>query len=263
MTGRTSVASRASLSWGIEERKPNPVLGAGLYRAAVTVFAALLSLIALLAALDWLLHPQVLPVRNVRFEGEFRRVTHAELAQAVRDVVNVNFLLLDLETVKRRVEQLPWVHRADVRRWWPRDVYVQFEEQKIVARWGDSAWANHAGEAVKLPNAGFPPDMPRFDGPDGTTSQVLEQYQQLAPLLGAHGLVPKSVTLTPRRTWELDLSNGIKLVLDSRDTRRKIEQFVRVYSQQLAPQAANIRQVDLRYANGFAVRWRASTNNEG
>jgi cell division protein FtsQ len=227
------------------------------------VFVALLGLIALLATLDWLLHPQALRVRNVRFEGEFRRVTHAELAHAVRDVVNVNFLLLDLEAVKRRVEQLPWVHRADVRRWWPRDVYVQFEEQMIVARWGDGGWVNHAGEAVKLPNAEFPPDMPRLDGPDGTTPQVLDQYQQLSPLLGAHGLVLNSVTLTPRRTWELDLTNGIKLVLDSRDIRRKVEQFASVYSQLLASQAANIRQVDLRYANGFAVRWRASTNNEG
>jgi cell division protein FtsQ len=229
----------------------------------VAVFVALLGLIALLATLDWLLHPQGLRVRNVRFEGEFRRVTHAELARAVRDVVDVNFLLLDLEAVKRKVEALPWVYRADIRRWWPRDVYVQFEEQKIVARWGDRGWVNHAGEAVRLPDAEFPADMPRLDGPEGTSAQVLEQYQQLAPLLGAHGLVPGSVTLTPRRTWELDLTNGIKLVLDGRDIRRKVEQFARVYTQQLASQAANIRQVDLRYANGFAVRWRNGANNEG
>lgn len=260
MRGQASTANRV---WRADGREPGAVSGLGLYRAAVTLFVALLGLIALLATLDWLLHPQGLLVRNVRFEGEFRRVTHAELAHAVRDVVNVNFLMLDLEAVKRRVEQLPWVYRADVRRWWPRDVYVQFEEQKIVARWGEQAWVNHAGETVRLPNAEFPDDMPRLAGPDGTSAQVLEQYQQLAPVLGAHGLVPRSVTLTPRRSWELDLTNGIKLVLDSRDIRRKVEQFARVYGQQLAPQAASIRQVDLRYANGFAVRWRTGTNNEG
>jgi cell division protein FtsQ len=247
----------------IDERKQNPVLGAGLYRAAVAVFLVLLGLIALLATLDRLLHPQSLLVRNVHFEGEFRRVTHAELAGAVRDAVNANFLLLDLQAVKRRVEQLPWVYRADVRRWWPRDVYVQFEEQLIVARWADHGWVNHAGETVQLPNAEFPSDMPRLVGPEGTSAQVLEQYRQLAPLLGAYGLVLKNVTLTPRRTWELDLTNGIRLVLDSRDSRRKIERFTRVYGQQLAAQVTNIRQVDLRYANGFAVRWRTGANNEG
>jgi cell division protein FtsQ len=249
--------------WRADDRKPNPALGAGLYRAAVAVFAGVLVLIVLLTSLDWLMHPRSLTVRNVRFEGEFRHVSHAELTDAVRELVGGNFLLLDLDSIRRRVEQLPWVHRADVRRLWPRDVSVQFEEQKVVARWRDQAWVNHAGEAVRLPNAGFPEDMPELAGPDGTSAQMLEQYQRLAPILGSHGLVLKRLVLTPRRTWEIELTNGIRLVLDRRDTGKKIERFAEVYAQHLAAKAANVQLVDLRYANGFAVRWRSGSTEAG
>jgi cell division protein FtsQ len=249
-----------------------------LYRAAFAALGVLGVVIVLVAGLDWLLRPDNFPVRNVRFEGEFQRVSHSELAVAVRDVVRGNFLLVDLDAVRRRVEALPWVHRVEVRRWWPRDVYVQFEEQRIVARWtevaggsrtrvsdvspraapiGDSTWVNHVGEAVRLPDAEFPPDMPLLAGPAGTSVQVLEEYQRLAAALAAQGLMLKELTLTPRRTWELELTNGIRLVLDRQQPERKVERFARVYARALAAQAERIRRVDLRYENGFAVEWKA------
>lgn len=271
-----------------DTRKPEAGAGVNLYRMAMAVFAGVLVLIVVLAAIDWLLHPHSLAVRNVRFEGEFRHISHAELAAALRESVGGNFLLLDLDAIRRRVEQLPWVYRADVRRLWPRDVSVQFEEQKIVARWretanaayqvtgrtseagrdslpprdhrpdpvSDRAWVNHAGETVRITPAEIPVDMPRLEGPAGTSAHVLEQYQRLAPLLGEHGLVVQRLVLTPRRTWELDLTNGVHLVLDRRDTEHKVDRFARVFARQLAAQVSNIRHVDLRYANGFAVRWR-------
>jgi cell division protein FtsQ len=75
--------------------------------------------------------------------------------------------------------------------------------------------------------------------------------------------VLKRLVLTPRRTWEIELTNGIRLVLDRRDTGKKIERFAEVYAQHLAAKAANVQLVDLRYANGFAVRWRSGSTEAG
>jgi cell division protein FtsQ len=247
-------------------------------RAALAVLLALGLLLGLVAALDWLLRPEHFPVRNVRFEGEFSRVSHADLAAAVGDAVRGNFLLVDLDAVRRRVEALPWVYRADVRRAWPLDVAVRFEEQRIVAVWGDKAWVNEHGEAVQLPQADLPAmgrspgaaeagdgrerrELPRLEGPEGTSALVLESWRRFTPILAATGLTLKRATLTPRRTFELETAEGMVLVLDREAPQHKLERFARARSAALAGRTADIRRVDLRYANGFAVEWRNAGNN--
>ena len=44
------------------------------------------------------------------------------------------------------------------------------------------------------------------------------------------------------------------VVLDRDQPEYKLERFARVYAQALKHQSAKIAQVDLRYANGFAVQ---------
>jgi cell division protein FtsQ len=254
-----------------------------LYRAAAVALATLVALLVLLLALDWMLRGDTVPVRNMRFEGEFRHVTAEELELAVRDAVRGNFLLLDLESIRRRVETLPWVHRAAVRRSWPRDIAVQFTEQQPVARWSEFAtapslsrglrlgtigesWVNHVGEEIHVDGVDLPSDAPNLAGPAGTSAVVLEHYQGFSALLAPAGLGIKRLTMTARRTWEVELSalrattreaDGMLVILDREDAGRKLERFARLYQPVLATQATGIRRVDLRYSNGLAVEWRS------
>jgi cell division protein FtsQ len=134
-------------------------------------------------------------------------------------------------------------------------VYVQFTEQRLVARWGADAWVNDHGQVVRVQADDLPSDAPQLSGPEGTSAQVLEEYRALQPLLETAKLDIRALALSPRRTWRIDLTNGIALVLDRDEPQHKIERFVQVYARTLAPQVASIRQVDLRYTNGFAVQW--------
>jgi cell division protein FtsQ len=226
-----------------------------LFQAALITFTALLVVLAVLFGADWLLRADSFPVRNVRFEGEFHHVTQAELEAAVRGVVHRNFLTVDLDAIKAKVEGIPWVYSASVSRYWPRDVYVRFTEQHPVARWGADAWVNEQGQVIHVQADDLPSDAVQLAGPDGTSAEVLNEYHLLEPVLERAKLDIRTLTLTPRRTWRVDLAAGPTLVLDRDDPQQKIERFVEVYPQTLAPQLARIRQVDLRYTNGFAVQW--------
>jgi len=185
-------------------------------------------------------------------------------------VVHGNFFLLDLDAVKARVESLPWVYKASVRRQWPQDVYVRFTEQQLAAYWSDGAFLNQAGDVVRVKADDLPAEFPRLEGPDGTGAQVLEHYKSLGRILAAAGLKLERIMLTPRRTWRLVVTNGdgqgrtsvaggripgttMTIVLDREQPERKLERFARVYAQLFALLASDIRQVDLRYANGFSV----------
>jgi cell division protein FtsQ len=233
-----------------------------LFDTALWMFTALVALIALILGADWLVRADTFPVRAVRFEGEFRHVTHAELEAAVMDAVRASFLRVDLDAVKAKVEQVPWVQSASVRRGWPRDVYVQFTEQQLLARWNEDAWVNHAMQAVRVTGDELAHDLVQLAGPEGTQWQVYERHQVLNSLLAASGLKLTRLTLTARRTWQLELDNGLVLVLDRDDVERKVERFVRAWPQ-LAREAPAMRQVDLRYSNGFAVHWKARMAGEG
>ena len=149
--------------WRADSTSTAPALS--LYRAAVLALVTLVALLVLLLVLDWLLRSDTLPVHNLRFEGEFRHVTAEELELAIGDTVHGNFLLLDLEAIRRKVESIPWVHRAAVRRSWPRDITVQFTEQRPVARWTES----NATPSALLGSAGVQDArMPRRPGTDGS-----------------------------------------------------------------------------------------------
>lgn len=228
--------------------------GASLYQASLLVFTALLALFAALFALDWLLRTDSFPARHVRFEGEFRHVTSRELELAVRDTVRGNFLMLDLDAVKAKVESLPWVYEASVRRAWPRDISIEFREQRLVARWGADAFVNDVGQVVPVRDADEA-ELAFLEGPDGTSAQVLTLQRELDEVLVPLDLTVKRLALSARRTWQLELSNGLVLVLDRHEPKHKIERFARVYTAALSAHLASIRHVDLRYANGFAVQW--------
>jgi cell division protein FtsQ len=228
--------------------------GMSLHKAAVLLFTLLSVLLVLAFGADWLLRTDHFPVRHVRFEGEFKHVTQKELETAMVEVVRGNFFLLNLEAVKARVESLPWVYQASVRRQWPQDVHVRFTEQQLAARWGDGAFLNQAGDVVRVtlnePTAAYS----RLQGPEGTGPQVLEYYKRLGQILAVVGLKLENITLTPRRVWQLELAEGMVIVLDRDHPELKLERFARVYAQTLRHQAGGISQADLRYANGFAVQ---------
>ncbi len=229
--------------------------GMGLFKAAVLLFLLLFVLLVLAFGADWLLRTDNFPVRHVRFEGQFKHVTEQELEKAVMNVVHGNFFMLDLDAIKARVESLPWVYKASVRRQWPQDVSVQFVEQQLAARWGESAWLNQAGDVVRVSGQDLPTDLPRLTGPDGTSAAVLERYQKFGQMISAAGLKLDRLILTPRRTWQLGLANGMTIVLEHEQPEPKLQRFAHAYAQSFVHLGADIKQVDLRYANGFAVEW--------
>src|SRR4030065_728432 len=101
--------------------------------------------------------------------------------------------------VKARVEALPWVYTASVRRQWPQDVHVRFTEQQLAARWGDGAFLNQAGDVVRVALNDPSAELPRLEGPEGTGPQVLEHYKKLGQILAVGGLQREGIPLATAR----------------------------------------------------------------
>ena len=59
--------------------------------------------------LSTLFDPRVMPLRIVRIEGDFKRLTREALQRAVADVTRGNFFTVDVNAVRDAGEDLPWV----------------------------------------------------------------------------------------------------------------------------------------------------------
>jgi len=228
----------------------------GIIRRIVGWLLLFLMLAGLLLFVDWLFRSKTFPVHEIIFEGEFKNVSRTVLEKAIVGNVSGNYLMTDLNEIKHQVEMVPWVYQVSVRRKWPSGIYISFVEQEIVARWGESDWLNHYGQRVVLDvKPGATESMPYLHGPEGTSATVYETYQQFSRMVKAAGLEINRLVYSDRRNWELRFDNGISVILAKTDPDYFLARFVGIYPHVLAQHATLIKQVDLRYTNGFAVAW--------
>ena len=201
----------------------------------------------LAAAAWWARDPAHLPLRVLEIAGELRHLDRSEIAAAIGEAARGGFFTVDVDAVRSRAEALPWVRSARVRRVWPDRLRVEIEEQQAVARWGERALLNAAGERFMPP--------PRLEGPEALSERVMRRYVAMRRALAGIGRSVRSLTLTERRAWRLELDNGVLLNLGREDTERRMQRFVRVYPGLVAAAGTEMQTVDMRYSNGFAVRW--------
>lgn len=197
---------------------------------------------------------QILPVRTLRVHGETDHLDRQALRRIVTPYVGVGFMALDVARIRRAVENLPWVYRAAVRRVWPDVLDISIEEQQPLARWAGGGLVNRHGERFEPPAAGARRSLPLFAGPEGSVRILAESYGEMQRALAPLGLKIVELGLDQRRAWHLRASNGMTLLLGRDNYFGRLLRFVRVYSRVFAGKANRIKQVDLRYTNGFAVR---------
>ena len=195
--------------------------------------------------------PETLPLRSVQLKGEFIHVTENDLQDVIASSELAGFFSSDLEGLTNRLRDMPWVELVAVRRVWPDALHITVIEQQAVAYWNDNALLNSAGYTFKPVKESFPHGLPQFNGPKGTEMQMLERYFSMREILQTQASDIDVLT----RTWQLTLDNGISLALGRDDGQQRLQRFTRSYARLLNEKQEKITTVDLRYTNGFAVRW--------
>jgi cell division protein FtsQ len=191
------------------------------------------------------------PLREVRITAEPTFVRRAEIEAVVRRELSGNFFTLDLARARRGFESIAWVRKADVRRQWPDRLDVTLEEHVPLARWGTLGLVNVQGEVFV---AHYEGKLPVFNGPEGAAKEMAIQYAYFKRSLEPIAREPVVVNVSARRAWSVRLDDGLALELGRTDIEGRLARFVHNYAQAVTLLGRRIDHVDLRYANGFAVR---------
>jgi cell division protein FtsQ len=226
---------------------PRRASRAVLLVAVLTVVGSLASL-----ALERWAASDPFPLRAVRFDGDLGHVQESDLRTAVSAHLDGGLLTVNVAEVRRAVEAMPWVASASVRRVWPDALRITVTEQVPVARWGEDGLIN-ATAGVFYPQR-LPAGLPRLSGPAGTEAEVLNMYRWLQQRLDVFGSRIESLRLDARRAWQVALAGGTALVLGREHIVERVERLLAAWPR-LDTAGRRPAVIDLRYPNGFAVRW--------
>ena len=159
------------------------------------------------------------------------------------------------------------MRQAQVRREFPGSLRVVLREHDAVAFWGandtTAQLLNSDGEVFDAEvDEDEQEELPRLQGPQGHSRQVLEMYRQLDPLMAALGLRVQALRLSGRGGWHMVLDNGAAVELGSGPTPEVLERtqrFARTLGEVVAQfqrKPEMLAYADLRHSSGYALRLR-------
>jgi cell division protein FtsQ len=135
---------------------------------------------------------------------------------------------------------------------------VSVEEQRPVARWGETGLVNVRGELFVNDARHIPAELPELVGPPGAEALMTERLLETQGRLVEADLRMSRLKLDERGAWEMSLANGVMLRLGRSQMDERFDRFMDVAARIVATRASDIAYIDLRYANGFAIGWRTA-----
>lgn len=199
------------------------------------------------------------PVTRLTVQAPFHEVTGAQLRAAVVPQLGKGFFALDLDKVQQAVAAIPWVQSVEARKRWPDTLLLRITEREPFAHWNDHQLISRRGQVFDGGQAAVPDGLPRLAGPDEQMSEVVGFYVSLQRAFASSGLKINGVRLSPRGSWTVQTVTGARIEIGSQDmARERLHRFLGVYPQLLNQHPEGFAYADLRYTNGFAVRWESS-----
>lgn len=190
---------------------------------------------------------QVIGVRNSEQQS---------IQKILLPLVRKGFFLVDVDLIKEKLLQFPWISTASVKRVWPGEIIIQVTEKIPVARWNDQSLLSSNGEIYTPERKSFPSGLPIFIAPEGEQIHMLKYYAQLALLLKPLNIKMVRFELSDAQSWYVTFDNGMKLNVGYKDILTRISHFVKVYPKIIGERANQVDYVDLRYSNGLAIHWK-------
>lgn len=214
-------------------------------------------LLLVVSAAVWLYRSPYFPVRQIKIEGRLQHADAGEIRALAQQYIRGNILNTDVNGAQAAFARLPWIAEAQVSRLLPDTVVVRLAERVPVARWDEERLADMRGE---LFGVSYGQPLPLLEGQPGTEKDMVEHLLLFQNILNKHRLKITKLVYTPRSAWSVVLDNGITVRLGREYERERLKRFVAAWPALIAPQAADLEYVDMRYKDGFAVRKNKALN---
>lgn len=195
------------------------------------------------------------PVRQLELQAEFANVSAEQIRAAAAPAIGIGFFAVDLAGVQKSVAQLPWVEKVEARKRWPDTLVLRVYEQRPYAHWGAGRLINRDGGLFQVPGASEIQGLPRLDGPDERIAEVVAFHSAVLAEAVGSSLQVSGVSLSARGSWTVHLDSGADIIVGNEHAPERLRRFLQMYPRVAASGQGAFEYVDLRYSNGFAMKW--------
>ncbi len=199
--------------------------------------------------------PTLLPIKTIELSGSFKYIEQKNIEVILRPYVGEGFFSLDIHAVYKVLSDQAWADAVSIRRVWPDRLEVNIVEKKPVARWSKSQLLSDKAVVYDADTTGFD-SLPLVHTVNSQPADILRQFYSLRGRFRTLQETLVSLRQNSRGALDIELSDGLVIKVGRSDVERKIARLITIYEQQIVPRRLQIRQLDLRYSNGFAVAWK-------
>jgi len=208
--------------------------------------------------------------------------------------IDGGFFSLDIEKLRQKIETLAWVDTVSVRKKWPSTLQLDIKEKQVAASWITSDNEKRTIYKLKkfswdkkslLSDKGivFKSNLSEiqyqkynklvvYSSPGDLSVYGLKKCHQISNLIKKANLKLKNCFQDQRRSWFIEMENGFEVFLGRINNNlvnrkkdkiiQRVDTFLLAYKKILKKYEKNIKRIDMRYTNGFAVKWK-STEAQG
>lgn len=194
-----------------------------------------------------------LAIHEVKITGQ-SETSELDVLQSLDLPSHASLLMLDLDAARDRVEKLPWVSQASLRKVYPDRLDITISERSGFALWRDGAdvsIVDREGTVITpFTDARFAA-LPLVVGRNanrraGEVVELLSGFPSLKPRV-------RAAVLVADRRWNLVLESGTEILLPEENPRAALDRLV-IIDQDKALLSRDISRVDLRLPDRLVVR---------
>jgi cell division protein FtsQ len=194
-------------------------------------------------------------ITAIELDAVFKRVNSEQIRIVVAAYPERSFFKIKAETIRENLNEIPWVQKVSVNKKWPNKLTIKLIEHKAVAVWNNNQLLNAKGEIFEVDSIDNLAALPKINGKDSNASEIWNNYIRYNDIIKQIGYDIVMTKVTNRGGWDLHLSNGVNINLGSQQMDAKLVRLVETWMKLLNLNNNPPEYIDLRYTNGYVVRW--------
>ena len=195
------------------------------------------------------------PIKEVYIDGDLKYLDQEQLKQDIANYTKKGFFQIDLKKISQLLQDDRWVSEVSVRRIWPSSVLVKIKERTPKAKLNKNSFFDEKGNIFKplyIPNI----NILQIEDLSGDPENLFFIANQINKKFRENGLFLKGLKKTKLGIIKLELSDFKEVILgDELNFEDNLARFLNSYQLVLKSLWFKIAKVDLRYVDGFAVRF--------
>ncbi|MFK8010474.1 MAG: cell division protein FtsQ/DivIB [Marinicellaceae bacterium] len=223
--------------------------------AKLSVLLISLTILFMAALMSGIIKSSHWKIDNISLFAEFKRVNSEQVRIIVASQNERSFFKVNPNKIREELTNIPWVQHVTVNKKWPNSLIIKLIEHKAVATWNQDKLLNEYGEVFKVDRIDDLNSLPKIHGNDNDSKLIWDKYTRFNEIVKNIGHDISTSNISNRGGWKLSLSNGIEINLGSQQIDAKLVRLTDTWSKLLQLKEQLPIYIDLRYTNGYVVKW--------